>query len=174
MQRCETRSPKERGKRRNLPLPKLGVTKKEAKLPKEKEFEPVLIGFFCRWCTSAAADLAGTTRLQYPPNIRPVQVMCSSAVDPVYIIRALLSGADGVIVGGCPPGDCHYTVGNFRARRRLAMLKTVLKSLGLDDGRVWVRWLSAAEGTKFAETMKEFTEHIRKKGPSQFKNRWLV
>ena len=152
-----------------------GDNKEEAKLPEEeKEFEPVLIGFFCKWCTSAAADLAGTTRLQYPPNIRPIQVMCSSAVDPVYVIRALLSGADGVIIGGCPPGDCHYVSGNFRARRRLAMLKTTLKALGLDDDRVWVRWISAAEGPKFAETMREFTEEMKKKGPSPFKNCWPV
>ena len=145
------------------------------KLPDEKkEFEPVLIGFFCQWCTSAAADLAGTTRLQYPPNIRPIQVTCSSSVDPVYVIRALLSGADGVIVGGCPTGDCHYGSGNLRARRRLAVLKTTLKALGLDEDRVWVRWISAAEGPKFAQTMREFTEAMKKKGPSPFKDSWSV
>ena len=142
--------------------------------PGEKGFEPVLIGFFCQWCTSAAADLAGTTRLQYPPNIRPIQVTCSSSVDPVYVVRALLSGADGVIVGGCPPGDCHYGSGNLRARRRLAVLKTTLKALGLDEDRVWVRWISAAEGPKFAQTMREFTEAMKKKGPSSFKDSWSV
>ena len=152
-----------------------GDSREMVKLPQEeKEFEPVLIGFFCKWCTSAAADLAGTTRLQYPPNIRPIQVTCSSSVDPVYVIRALLSGADGVIVGGCPPGDCHYGSGNLRARRRLAALKTTLKALGLDEDRVWVRWISAAEGLKFAQTMKEFTEAIKQKGPSSFKNSWSV
>ena len=86
----------------------------------EVGFEPSLVGFFCNWCTSTAADLAGTTRLQYPPNIRPIRVMCSGSVDPVYVLRALLSGADGVIVGGCPPGDCHYISGNFKTRRRMA------------------------------------------------------
>ncbi|RLJ02001.1 MAG: hydrogenase iron-sulfur subunit [Candidatus Aenigmatarchaeota archaeon] len=138
----------------------------------ENEFEPVLIGFFCHWCTSTAADLAGTTRLQYPSNIRPIRVMCSSSVDPVYILRALLSGADGVIVGGCPPGDCHYISGNYKARRRLAMLKTMLRALGLEEDRVWLRWISAAEGAKFAQTIAEFTEHVRKKGPSPFRKYW--
>jgi F420-non-reducing hydrogenase iron-sulfur subunit len=141
---------------------------------KKDEFEPVLIGFFCNWCTATAADLAGTTRLQYPPNIRPIRVMCSSTVDPVYVLRALLSGADGVIVGGCTPGDCHYISGNYKASRRLSILKTVLKTLGLDDDRVWVRWISAAQGPKFAATMNEFTEEMKKKGPSPLGKKWSV
>jgi F420-non-reducing hydrogenase iron-sulfur subunit len=108
----------------------------------QKEFEPVIVGFFCNWCTATAADLAGTSRMQYPPNIRPIRVRCSGSVDPVYILRALLSGADGVVVGGCPPGDCHYVSGNFKARRRMSVLKTVLEELGLED-RVWIKWISA-------------------------------
>lgn len=138
------------------------------------EFEPKIVGFFCNWCTSAAADLAGTIRLQYPPNVRPIRVMCSGTVDPVYVIRALLSGADAVIVGGCHPGDCHYVSGNFKARRRMAILRTILKTLGLDEERVWLRWISAAEGQKFAKTVREITEEIRKKGPSQLGKVWEV
>ena len=138
------------------------------------EFEPILIGYFCNWCTATAADLAGTTRLQYPPNIRPIRVMCSGSIDPVYVLRAWLSGADGVIVGGCPPGDCHYISGNYKARRRMAVLKTILNTLGLEDDRIWVRWISAAEGRKFAATMREFTEEIKKKGPNPLKNYWSI
>jgi len=138
------------------------------------EFEPVMIGFLCNWCTATAADLAGTTRLQYPPNIRPIRVMCSGTVDPVYVLRALLSGADGVIIGGCPPGDCHYISGNYKARRRMTVLKTVLNTLGLDDNRVWVRWISAAEGRKFADIMSEFTEEMKQKGPNPIKKHWSI
>ena len=139
-----------------------------------KEFEPILVGFFCNWCTSTAADLAGTIRLQYPPNIRPIRTMCSGSVDAVYILRALLSGADGVIVGGCSLGDCHYVSGNFKARRRIAALKTILDTLGLENDRVWLRWISAAEGQKFAATMREFTEKIKELGPSPFRKNWAI
>ncbi len=139
-----------------------------------KDFEPILVGFFCNWCTSTAADLAGTTRLQYPPNIRPIRTMCSGSVDAVYVLRALLSGADGVIVGGCNPGDCHYVSGNYKARRRMAGLKTILDTLGLENERVWLRWISAAEGAKFAATMREFTEKIKALGPSPFRKNWSV
>lgn len=139
-----------------------------------KEFEPVLVGFFCNWCTSTAADLAGTTRLQYPPNIRPIRTMCSGSVDSVYILRALLSGADGVIIGGCNPGDCHYVSGNYKARRRIAALKTILDTLGLENERVLLKWISAAEGQKFAATMRDFTEKIRELGPSPFRKNWSL
>jgi len=140
----------------------------------EGQFEPVIVGFFCNWCTATAADLAGTTRMQYPPNVRPIRVMCSGSVDPVYVLRALLGGADGVIVGGCPPGDCHYVSGNYKARRRMAILKIILATLGLEDGRVWVRWISAAEGAKFAKTMNEVTQAIKKLGPNPIKNNWSI
>ena len=146
----------------------------ETKKGKKEEFEPTLIGFFCNWCTATAADLAGTTRLQYPPNIRPIRVMCSGTVDPVYVLRAWLSGADGVIVGGCPPGDCHYISGNYKARRRMTVLKTILNTLGLEDDRIRVRWISAAEGQKFAATMRDFTEEIKAKGPNPVKNYWSI
>ncbi len=141
----------------------------------EKEnFEPVIVGFFCNWCTSTAADLAGTARMQYPPNVRPIRTMCSGSVDPVYVLRALLGGADGVIVGGCPPGDCHYVSGNYKTRRRMAILKTILSTLGLEEERVQLRWISAAEGAKFARTMGEVTREARKLGPNPMKNDWSV
>ncbi len=143
-------------------------------MTEEHQFEPVIVGFFCNWCTATAADLAGTTRMQYPPNVRPIRTMCSGSVDPVYVLRALLSGADGVIVGGCPPGDCHYVSGNYRARRRIAILKTILATLGLEDDRVWVRWISAAEGPKFARTMNEITQAIKKMGPNPMKSDWSI
>lgn len=140
----------------------------------DEQFEPVIVGFFCNWCTATAADLAGTIRLQYPPNVRPIRIMCSGSVDPVYVLRALLGGADGVLIGGCPPGDCHYVSGNYRARRRIAILKTILTTLGLEEERVWIRWISAAEGVKFARTISEFTSAIKKLGPNPIKNNWSV
>ena len=143
-------------------------------MAKEDQFEPVIVGFFCNWCTATAADLAGTTRMQYPPNVRPIRVMCSGSVDPVYILRALLGGADAVILGGCPPGDCHYVSGNYKARRRMAILKTMLATLGLEDDRVWVRWISAAEGAKFARTMNEVTQETKKLGPNPMKADWSI
>lgn len=143
-------------------------------MAEEDQFEPVIVGFFCNWCTAIAADLAGTTRMQYPPNVRPIRTMCSGSVDPVYILRALLGGADGVILGGCPPGDCHYVSGNYKARRRMAILKTILATLGLEDDRVWVRWISAAEGAKFARTMNEVTQTIKKLGPNPMKSDWSI
>ncbi|MBN1367758.1 MAG: hydrogenase iron-sulfur subunit [Dehalococcoidales bacterium] len=141
---------------------------------KPEKFEPAIIGFFCNWCTATAADLAGTSRYQYPANVRPIRVMCSGSVDPVYVLRALLYGADGVIIGGCTPGDCHYISGNFKARRRIAALKVILKTLGLDDERVLIKWISAAQGRKFADTMIEFTEVIREKGPNKFNKKWDI
>ena len=143
-------------------------------MTEEEQFEPVIVGFFCNWCTATAADLAGTLRMQYPANIRPIRTMCSGSVDPVYVLRALLGGADGVIVGGCPPGDCHYVSGNYKARRRMAILKTILKTLGLEDERVWIRWISAAEGPKFARTMNEVTQTIKKLGPNPMKTDWFI
>jgi F420-non-reducing hydrogenase iron-sulfur subunit len=140
----------------------------------ENEFEPVIVGFFCNWCTATAADLAGTLRMQYPANIRPIRTMCSGSVDPVYILRALLGGADGVIMGGCPPGDCHYVSGNYKARRRMAILKTMLDTLGIENDRVWIRWISAAEGPKFARTMSEVTESIKKLGPNPLSKDWSI
>jgi len=137
-------------------------------------FEPTIVGYFCNWCTYAGADLAGSSRLQYPHNIRGIRVMCSGSVDPIYILRALFSGADGVIVCGCFPGDCHYISGNYKERRRITVLKTVLDTLGLESDRVWVRWIGAPDGPRFAKTMNEVTEAIKAKGPNPLGHSWSV
>jgi F420-non-reducing hydrogenase iron-sulfur subunit len=138
------------------------------------EFEPKIVGFLCNWCSYAGADLAGTSRIQYPPNMRIIRVMCSGAVDPMYILRALLEGADGVFVGGCHPGDCHYIDGNYKARRRIVLLHNILKTLGLESERVWIRWISASEGQQFADTVKEMTMAIRKLGPNPIARQWNI
>ncbi len=133
--------------------------------------EPRIIAFVCNWCTYAGADLAGTSRLQYPPNVRIIRLMCSGAVDPVYVLKPLLDGADGVLIGGCHPGDCHYQSGNYKARRRFAVLQETLDEMGFDQERVWLRWISASEGAQFAETIREMTAMLKAKGPmSQLSN----
>lgn len=134
-----------------------------------EEFEPVIVGFFCNWCTASAADLAGTSRVQYPPNVRPIRVMCTGSVDTSFVLRALLEGADGVLVGGCHPGDCHYVTGNYRARRRLTGVKGILEALSLEPQRFRFEWISASEGAKFARVVTEFTEDIKRMGPSPLK-----
>jgi len=137
-------------------------------------FEPKIIAFLCNWCTYAGADLAGTSRIQYPPNIRIIRMMCSGSLDPTYVLKVLLEGADGVLIGGCHPGDCHYISGNLKARRRVAILKSVLEDAGLEPERVWLRWISASEGAYFAETVREMVEHIRALGPNPLKLEWAV
>jgi len=137
-----------------------------------EDFEPRIIAFLCNWCTYAGADLAGTSRLQYPPNVRIIRLMCSGALDPVYVIKALLEGADGVFIGGCHPGDCHYQNGNYKARRRVAILNKILEQTGFDPERVWLRWISASEGRLFADTMTELVETIRAKGPNPLRGQW--
>ena len=137
-------------------------------------FEPTIIGFLCNWCTYAGADLAGTSRIQYPPNIRIIRMMCSGSLDPTYVLKALLEGADGVLIGGCHPGDCHYISGNLKARRRVAILKSVLEDAGLEPQRVWLRWISASEGAYFAETVREMVDHLRALGPNPLKLEWAV
>jgi F420-non-reducing hydrogenase iron-sulfur subunit len=140
----------------------------------EKEFEPKIIAFLCNWCTYTGADLAGTSRIQYPPNIRVIRLMCSGALDPVYVSKALLEGADGVLIGGCHPGDCHYQTGNYKARRRVAILKSILKQMGFDDERVWLRWISASEGRLFADTVTEMVSALKDKGPNPLKGAWGI
>lgn len=131
-----------------------------------KEYEPTIVGFLCNWCTFTAADLAGTSRLAYPQNIRIVRMMCSGMVDPMYILKAFIEGADGVLVGGCWPGDCHYINGNLKARRRVALLRELLGTFGIGEDRLWLRWIAASEGIMFAETVAEMTEHLKAFGPS--------
>jgi coenzyme F420-reducing hydrogenase delta subunit len=130
------------------------------------EFEPKIIGFLCNWCSYAGADLAGVSRIQYPPNIRIIRVMCSGRVDPVIILEMFTNGADGVIVTGCHPGDCHYVEGNLYEERKIKMLKKLLTLTGLELGRLRLEWVSAAEGQRFAQVVTEFTEQIKKLGPS--------
>jgi coenzyme F420-reducing hydrogenase delta subunit len=130
------------------------------------EFEPKIIGFLCNWCSYAGADLAGVSRIQYPPNIRIIRVMCSGRVDPVIVLEMFASGADGVIVTGCHPGDCHYVAGNLYEERKIKMLKKLIALTGLELGRLRLEWVSAAEGQRFAQVVTEFTEQIRKLGPS--------
>ncbi|MGQ9583947.1 MAG: hydrogenase iron-sulfur subunit [Anaerolineae bacterium] len=137
-------------------------------------FEPKIVAFLCNWCTYTGADLAGTSRMQYPPNIRTIRLMCSGALDPIYVVKALLEGADGVLIGGCHPGDCHYQSGNYKARRRVAILKSILEGMGLDPERVWLRWISASEGRLFADTVTEMVETLREKGPNPTREVWGI
>ncbi len=130
-------------------------------------FQPRIVGFMCNWCSYAGADLAGTSRIQYSPNLRIIRVMCSGRVDPTYILKAFKSGADGVLITGChPPSDCHYISGNLKARRRYHLLKRLLTQLGLEPQRIRLEWISAAEGEKFARVVNEFTEQLRTLGPN--------
>ena len=136
------------------------------------EFEPNIVAFLCNWCSYAGADLAGTSRIKYPPNVKVIRVMCSGRVDPMFVINALQQGADGVLVAGCHPGDCHYTQGNYFAKRRIAVLKRLLEYVGIEPERVHMTWVSAAEGQKFADVITEVTEHVKKVGPmTQFRRR---
>jgi F420-non-reducing hydrogenase iron-sulfur subunit len=139
-----------------------------------EDFEPRIVAFLCNWCAYTGADLAGTSRLQYPPNVRSIRVMCSGGVDPVYVIKALLEGADGVLIGGCHPGDCHYQSGNLKARRRMAILRSILEELGLDPDRVWLRWISASEGKLFADTITQMVQSLKEKGPNPMREAWAI
>ena len=139
-----------------------------------EEFEPRIVAFLCNWCAYTGADLAGTSRLQYPPNVRAIRMMCTGGVDPIYVIKSLLEGADGVLIGGCHPGDCHYQSGNLKARRRVAILRSILEELGLDPDRVWLRWISASEGKLFADTIKEMVQVLKEKGPNPLREAWAI
>jgi F420-non-reducing hydrogenase iron-sulfur subunit len=133
----------------------------------EAVFEPLIVAFCCNWCSYAGADLAGTSRMAYPPNVRIVKVPCSSRVNPSFIIRAFQRGADGVIVAGCHPGDCHYHSGNFFTRRRFTVLKQMLEYMGIEPERFQVRWISGSEGAKFASVMDGITQDVRNLGPNR-------
>jgi len=129
-------------------------------------FEPKIVGFLCNWCSYAGADLAGVSRISYPTNIRIIRLMCSGRVDPVFVLETLAEGADGVMVMGCHPGDCHYMEGNLHAERKIKMLKKLIARTGLEPERLRLEWVSAAEGERFAELVKEFTNQIKALGPS--------
>jgi coenzyme F420-reducing hydrogenase delta subunit len=133
----------------------------------EPEWEPRILGFLCRWCSYAGADLAGTSRKKYPANIRIIKIPCSGRIDPLLIIKALRLGFDGVLVSGCHPGDCHYQTGNYRARRRIAITKKFLEYLGIEPERVQASWVSASEGAKWAEVVTEVTSDLKKIGPNR-------
>jgi coenzyme F420-reducing hydrogenase delta subunit len=133
----------------------------------QASWEPKIIAFLCNWCSYAGADLAGVGRIQYPPNTRTIRVPCSGRVNPLFILRALQNGADGVLVSGCHPGDCHYLSGNYAARRRFAVFSRLLEYVGIEKGRVHFSWVSAAEARRFAEVITEVTEEVRKLGPAK-------
>jgi F420-non-reducing hydrogenase iron-sulfur subunit len=135
-------------------------------------FEPKIIGFLCNWCAYAGADLAGVSRIQYPPNIRIIRVMCSGRIDPVFILKAFKDGADGVLVAGCHlPSDCHYISGNFKAMRRIILLKKVLKEFGIEPERVRLEWVSASEGNKFATVVSDMVKEIKELGPNPLRSK---
>ncbi|MDI6855592.1 MAG: hydrogenase iron-sulfur subunit [Candidatus Thermoplasmatota archaeon] len=131
----------------------------------EKEFEPKILAFLCNWCSYAGADLAGVSRMQYPPNIRAIRVMCSGRVNPLYVLRAFQNGIDGVLVAGCHPGECHYQYGNLYAKRRLALTRKLLEFVGIEPERLFVAWVSASEGKKFADIAKKMVNDLKKLGP---------
>ena len=130
-------------------------------------YEPKFLVFCCNWCSYAGADLAGVSRLQMPPDFRVIRVMCSSRVRPEWVIRALMSGLDGVMVLGCHPGDCHYQTGNYYTRRRMAITKKLLEYMGVESQRVQISWVSASEGRKFAEVVTEVTKELKEIGPNR-------
>ena len=134
-------------------------------------FEPRIVGFLCNWCTYTAADTAGISRMQQPPNVDIIRVMCTGRVDPTFILKAFVSGADGVLVSGCHPGQCHYQKGNLNARRRVMALKPFLEAVGIGQDRLRLEWIAAAEAPKVAEVVAEFTETIKRLGPSPFNGR---
>jgi len=129
------------------------------------EWQPRILALLCNWCSYAGADLAGVSRTQYPTNIRVVRVPCSGRVDPLFVMKSLQAGFDGVLVSGCHPGDCHYISGNYVARRRFTVLNSILEFAGIEPNRVQFSWISAGEGDRFAEVVKKITEDVRELGP---------
>jgi len=130
------------------------------------DFDPKILAFLCNWCSYAGADLAGVSRMQYPPNIRVIRFMCTGRIDPISIIQALTRGVDGVLIAGCHPGECHYGKGNLYTRRRVLMTKKLLECLGIEPERLHLEWVAASEGPKFAQVVKDFTEETKNLGPN--------
>jgi len=133
-------------------------------------WEPKIVGFLCNWCSYRGADLAGTARMKYAPNVRIIRVMCSARVEPAFILKAFQAGADGVLVLGCHPGDCHYQEGNYKTLRRIPLLKKLLSQMGIEPERVRLDWVSASEGERFARIVNEITENVRSLGPLKLKS----
>jgi F420-non-reducing hydrogenase iron-sulfur subunit len=134
-----------------------------------EQFEPVIVGFLCNWCSYRAADLAGTARMHYAPNMRAIRVMCSGRVDPQFVLKALVEGADGVMIAGCHPGECHYVDGNIKTLRRFILLKKLISQLGIEDERVQLVWASASEGNILAQAVDRMTEQVRSLGPLRWR-----
>ncbi len=139
-----------------------------------EQFEPVIIGFTCNWCSYRAADMAGTARLKYPPNIRLIRLMCSGRLDPTFVLKALSGGADGVLITGCHPGECHYIEQNYKALRRTLLLKRTIGQMGIEPERVKLVWASAAEGVRLANEIGTFVEEVRALGPLNWPERLRV
>ena len=137
--------------------------------PERNSFSPTIVGFLCKWCSYAGADLAGTSRLKMPPYLIPIRVMCSSRVDPLFVLHAYLSGLDGILIAGCHPGDCHYQQGNYFTRRRFVLLTKVFEALGLEKRRLELAWISASEGKRFVQVVTRFSEQIKELGPNATK-----
>jgi F420-non-reducing hydrogenase iron-sulfur subunit len=143
-------------------------------MAENSDFEPNIVAFLCNWCSYAGADLAGTSRITYPSNVRVIRVMCSGRVNPLFVMNALQQGADGVLISGCHPGDCHYMHGNYYARRRFNLMRNFLEYLGVEPQRVRMSWVSASEGAKWKEVIEEVRDGIKEVGPmDQFKRRQL-
>ena len=132
-------------------------------------FEPRIVGFLCNWCSYTGADLAGTSRIKYQPNVRVIRVMCSARVDPSFVVKAFREGADGVLICGCHPGDCHYSEGNYKTMRRQPLLRRLLEGYGIEPERVRLEWVSASEGQRFADVVNSITEDVRRLGPCRIK-----
>lgn len=141
---------------------------------KKADFEPTIVAFLCNWCAYRGADMAGISRLHYAPNVRSIRIMCSGAVDSVYILEALVNGADGVLIAGCHPGNCHYKDGNYKARRRIEILKIILDQVGIDKERIWLQWIDAGEGRIFKETVRKMVAEIRAMGPNPMRKPWKM
>jgi F420-non-reducing hydrogenase iron-sulfur subunit len=138
----------------------------------DSAWEPKILAFLCTWCSYAGADLAGVSRIQYPPNIRIIRVPCSGRISPIFLLRALQNGADGVLVSGCHPGDCHYISGNLAARRRFALMREVLQFAGIEPERVQFTWVSASEGGRFASIIEKVVAQVQKLGPNRKLVKW--
>ena len=136
-----------------------------------EEFEPYILGIFCNWCTYAAADAAGTSRMQRPANLRVIRVMCSGRVDPTFVLKAIAEGADGVLICGCHPGDCHYLEGNLKTERKIPIIRKLIAQFGINPKRVRLEWISASEAIELTELVTEYVEEIRELGPNPLKNK---
>jgi F420-non-reducing hydrogenase iron-sulfur subunit len=146
----------------------------EPRAAEESAFEPKIVAFFCTWCTYMAADLAGTSRMKYAPNARVIRVMCSGRIDPQFVLAAFANGADGVLIGGCHPGDCHYQEGNYNCLRRARLLKRVLGELGIEEERFRLEWISAAEGDRVRVVINDMVEKLKPLGPLQMKREIML